>query len=342
MFDAIYTYCIKYNKDNAVRLKTKLLACASMAICISMLIGCEQSTSSSISEATIKTMPIHMRELLARNTIPIHTLPNKDATQAIPSHHPFVNDGFFTVAIISGNSPPITTLALDNKTPIGIEVDVARLIADSLGLKLKLIPTSWEDWPLGIDSGKYDAALINISVSKARKARFDFVTYRKDSLGLFVSVDSPIQKIETAKDVAGQRVIVGAGTNQEKILLSWMDENKKAGLAETVPVYFEDKAMAILALEAGRADVYFVPNPSGTWRMENGAKIKRVGYLNGGWPKTADIAVTLKKNSGLSEAIQKAINGDIQNGKMHEVLSRWGLGDEALQHSEINPQGFGE
>lgn len=333
---------MRYNKDNAVSFKIKHVAYISTLIAIVLLTGCEQSTSSDISEATLKTMPLHMRELLERNTIPIHTAPNQDAIQAIPKNHPLVNDGFFTVAIISGNSPPITTLALDNKTPIGIEVDVARLIADSLGLKLKLIPTSWEDWPLGIDSGKYDAALINISVSKARKARFDFVTYRKDSLGLFVSVDSPIQKIESAKDVAGQRVIVGAGTNQEKILLNWIDENKKAGLPETVPVYFEDKAMAILALEAGRADVYFVPNPSGTWRMENGAKIKRVGYLNGGYPKTADIAVTLKKNSELSNAIQKAVNGDIQNGKMYEVLHRWGLADEVLKHSEINPLGFGE
>lgn len=309
------------------------------------LVGCEphqNSHDASISEATLLTMPANMRDLLARNTVPIHTTLNTDAVSKIPQDYHFVQDGYFTVAIIAGNSPPITTLALDNKTPIGIEVDIARLIADSLGLKLKLIPTSWEDWPLGIDSGKYDAALINISVSKARKARFDFVTYRKDSLGLFVAKDSPIQEIKTAKDVAGQRVIVGAGTNQEKILLEWIDENERLGRAKTTPVYFEDKAMAILALEAGRADVYFVPNPSGTWRMENGANIKRVGYLNGGWPKTADIAVTLKKCTGLTSAIQSAVDGNIKNGNIQQALGRWGLANESLEHSEINPVGFGE
>ncbi|MBF7682442.1 ABC transporter substrate-binding protein [Acinetobacter sp. B5B] len=311
---------------------------------IIMLQGCEphQSSDSSVSNATILTMPKSMRDLLARNSMPIHGKVDITAVESIPAHYHFVNAGYFTVAVIAGNSPPITTLALDNKTPIGIEVDVARLIADSLGLQLKLVPTSWEDWPLGINSGKYDAALINISVSKARKERFDFVTYRKDSLGLFVAKDSSIQHISEAKDVAGQRVIVGAGTNQEKILLRWIDENQKQGLATTTPVYFEDKAMAILAIESGRADVYFVPNPSGTWRMENGARIKRVGYLNGGWPKTADIAVTLKKGTGLDQAIHLAVNANIQNGNMHTVLARWGLVNEVLPYSEINPSGFGE
>lgn len=306
--------------------------------------GCKPSAhdDASISEATLLTMPAKMRDLLAKNTYPVHTTVNSQAVRQIPQNYHFVESGYFTVAIIAGNSPPITTLALDNKTPIGIEVDIARLIAESLGLKLKLIPTSWEDWPLGINSGKYDAALINISVSKARKERFDFVTYRKDSLGLFVAKDSPITQIQTAKDVAGQRVIVGAGTNQEKILLDWIDENERLGRAKTIPVYFEDKAMAILALEAGRADVYFVPNPSGTWRMENGAHIKRVGYLNGGFPKTADIAVTLKKGTGLTSAIQSAVQGNIDNGNIKHVLDRWGLANETLETSEINPVGFGE
>ncbi len=42
-----------------------------------------------------------------------------------------------------------------------------------------MVPTS--DWPLGVTSGKYDAAISNITVTKERKAKFDFATYRKDS-----------------------------------------------------------------------------------------------------------------------------------------------------------------
>ncbi len=54
------------------------------------------------------------------------------------------------------------------------EVDVARLVADSLGLELNVVPTSREDWPLGVPPGSHDAAINNITVTKARKEKFDF------------------------------------------------------------------------------------------------------------------------------------------------------------------------
>lgn len=84
------------------------------------------------------------------------------------------------------NSPPLTVFADDNKTLLGSEADIARLVAESLGLEVNVVPTSWEDWPLGVTSGKYDAAISNITVTKERKEKFDFATYRKDSLGFYV------------------------------------------------------------------------------------------------------------------------------------------------------------
>lgn len=73
------------------------------------------------------------------------------------------------MAIAGLSQPPLTVFADDNKTLIGSEADIARLVADSLGLELNVVPTSWEDWPLGVTSGKYDAAISNITVTKARK-----------------------------------------------------------------------------------------------------------------------------------------------------------------------------
>ncbi|MCL7679589.1 transporter substrate-binding domain-containing protein, partial [Klebsiella pneumoniae] len=102
-----------------------------------------------------------------------------------------------------------------NKTLLGSEADIARLVAESLGLEVNVVPTSWEDWPLGVTSGKYDAAISNITVTKERKEKFDFATYRKDSLGFYVKSTSPLSKIDKAEDIAGLKIIVGSGTNQE-------------------------------------------------------------------------------------------------------------------------------
>ncbi|VTR60856.1 Sulfate starvation-induced protein 7 [Serratia fonticola] len=203
---------------------------------------------------------------LEANKAPINTKINPQAVAQLPKGYHFAVPGKFTVAVSALNSPPLTVFAEDNKTLLGSEVDIARLVADSLGLELNVVPTSWEDWPLGVYSGKYDAAISNITVTKERKEKFDFATYRKDSLGFYVKSDSPIKAIEKAEDIAGLRIIVGSGTNQEAILLAWNQANQQKGLKPFTPIYTKDDAAQTLALQSGRADAFFGPNVTGAWK----------------------------------------------------------------------------
>lgn len=276
------------------------------------------------------------------NKTPITTTANPHAIAQLPKDHRFVQPGKFTVAVAGLNSPPLTVFSDDNKTLLGSEVDIARLVADSLGLELNVVPTSWEDWPLGVASGKYDAAISNITVTKERKEKFDFATYRKDSLGFYVKSTSPISKIEKAEDIAGLRIIVGSGTNQEAILLAWDKANQQKGLKPFVPVYTKDDAAQTLALQSGRADAFFGPNVTGAWKAALTQKTKLVGVVDGGWPKAAHIAVTLKKGNGLVGPVQTALNGVIKNGDYQKVLARWGEDVERIPSSEINPPGLGD
>ena len=110
------------------------------------------------------------------NKTPINTAKNSEAVAQLPKDYRFAVPGKFTVAVAGLNQPPLTVFSDDNKTLLGSEVDVARLVADSLGLELNVVPTSWEDWPLGVASGKYDAAISNITVTKERKQKFDCAT----------------------------------------------------------------------------------------------------------------------------------------------------------------------
>ena len=279
---------------------------------------------------------------LEANKTPINTAKNAQAVAELPKGYRFAQPGKFTVAVAALNSPPLTVFSDDNKTLLGSEVDIARLVADSLGLELNVVPTSWEDWPLGVASGKYDAAISNITVTKERKEKFDFATYRKDSLGFYVKSTSPISKIEKAEDIAGLRIIVGSGTNQEAILLAWDKANQQKGLKPFVPVYTKDDAAQTLALQSGRADAFFGPNVTGAWKAALTQKTKLVGVVDGGWPKAAHIAVTLKKGNGLVGPVQTALNGVIKNGDYQKVLARWGEDVERIPSSEINPPGLGD
>jgi len=256
----------------------------------------------------------------ANNETAIHIAADPQAIARIPANFAFVHPGFLTVATSATNSPPIGLWASDNKTLIGSDPDMARLLAESLGLQLKLVPASWEEWPLGISAGRYDVAMFNIAVTEERKRKFDFATYRADNHAFAVRKGSAISAITGRQDVAGRRIIVGSGTNQEKILLGWDAKNRQEGLAPVQPVYLNDDASATLALLSGRADATFGPQAVAAWKAASRGQTAVVGH----GPYRAWVAVTTKKGNGLAPALQQAVNHAITSGQYQQVLTRWG------------------
>ena len=248
-------------------------------------------------------------------------------------------DGKLTVAVSPG-VPPLASYATDNSTVIGNEVDIAYALGDALGLEVEIVSTAWADWPLGVESGKYEVALSNITVTEARKEKFDFASYRNDQLGFYARSDSEIGEIKSAADVAGQRVIVGSGTNQELILLAWDEENRGNGLEPVQFQYYDDDSASALALQSGRADLTFGPNATAAYKAATDGKTKLVGQVNGGWPLQAQLAVTTARGNGFAAAAQAGLNHLIGNGIYGEILARWGLSSEAILHSELNPPGL--
>ncbi len=264
---------------------------------------------------------------------------NAAAIAAIPADFKFAEAGKFTVAV-SPWDPPIATYATDGATVVGVDPDLASLIADALGLELNLVATAWADWPLGVTSGKYDAVISNVTVTEERKEKFDFSSYRQDVLGFYVRNDSPIQSITEPKDIAGLKVITGSGTNQEKIILEWDRLNREAGLAPVEVQYYDDSAASTLAIQSGRADVEFNPNPTLSYSSAVTGDTRLVGVQSGGWPVKAEIAATTRKGSGLADALTIAINGLIENGLYAQTLERWNVSAEAVEQSQTNPPGL--
>ena len=273
---------------------------------------------------------------LSANEKPLTTAVDPQAVALLPAHYSFAHPGQLTVAVSAQNSPPLSLLASDNRTRIGSDIDIARLLAQSLGLTLNLVPVSWEEWPLGISSGRYDLALVNIAVTEQRKQRYDFATYRTDSLAFSVKSDSPITHISRPEDVAGKRVIVGSGTNQERILLGWNDQLRQRHLTPATPIYLTDDATTTLFLQSGRADINFGPQAAAAWKAALNGRTKVVGYS----PKKAWVATTTRKNSGLVLALHQALNDAIANGNYQKILTRWGEQQEGVNVSQINPPGI--
>lgn len=252
----------------------------------------------------------------------------------------FVKDGVLTVGISTSGHLPLHDYASDSKTVIGYDVDLAQIIADSLGRKLELVSVAWADWPLGLTSGKFDAVISNVTVTEERKQKFDFSTYRKDELGFYVKSDSSIAALKEPKDIVGLKIITDPGTNQEKILLEWDRQNVAAGLKPIEVQYYDDDAVKDLAVQSGRADAVFSVNATQAYSAGINGKTKLVGTVSGGWPLTAEIAVTTRKDSGLAQPLTNVLNDLIASGAYQKVLDAWSLGPEAITEAKTNPPGL--
>nr|WP_221203179.1 ABC transporter substrate-binding protein [Modestobacter versicolor] len=267
----------------------------------------------------------------------VRTEPSDEAIALLPPG--LVDDGVLRVAT-SPFSAPLSFYADDNATAIGNETDIAQLVADGLGLELQLVPTDWANWPLATRSGDVDVTISNVTVTEERKQLFDFSSYRVDELGFLAQAGSDVE-IDEPADVAGLTVAVGSGTNQEKILLAWDEQNRAAGLDPVQVEYFENDGDTTLALQSGRLDLSFGPNATAAYKAARSPEdFAVVGTVNGGWPDTAQIAVATAKGNGLAPAVTAALNAAIEDGSYAEVLERWGLTSEAIERSETNPPGL--
>jgi len=269
----------------------------------------------------------------------IRTTPDAAAVKAIPATFPFAAKDELVIGMTVA-FPPLGTYATDEKTIVGFDPDLAQLVADGLGRRLKIVALAWEDWPLAVQSGKVDAVLSNVTVTEQRKEKFDFSTYRRDVLGFYVASSSPIKTIREPKDVAGLRVITDSGTNQEKILLAWDKENVAHGLKPVQVQYYDDIAVRDVALRSGRADAILSVNSALAYEAAQRGGIRAVGTISGGWPIMADVAITTKKGSGLAAPLTLLLNDLIRSGKYSQVLDRWNLGSEAIDQAKTNPPGL--
>ncbi|WAH95437.1 transporter substrate-binding domain-containing protein [Arthrobacter sp. MMS18-M83] len=142
-----------------------------LAACSDPRASAASAPSSSAGSSAAKTFNLSPEQ----NRFPVQVSP--EAAAQVPQS--VKTDGKLTVAV-SPFAAPLAVYAADNKTPVGNEVDIAVALADPLGLKADIVPTAWADWPLGVESGKYEAVISNVTVTEERKLKFDFASYREE------------------------------------------------------------------------------------------------------------------------------------------------------------------
>src|SRR5437588_8077725 len=108
---------------------------------------------------------------------------------------------------------PDEFIAPDGHTVIGMDPDMVKAIAGVLGLKVKVVNSTFEAIIPGLAAGRYDIGASSFTDTKEREKTVDFVTIT--SVGeAFLTKASGGPKINTLAELCGHTVAVEKGTTE--------------------------------------------------------------------------------------------------------------------------------
>lgn len=211
----------------------------------------------------------------------------------------------------------------------GIDIEIAGLIAEKLGMKLEIVDVDFGAIVAGVSSGKYDIGMAGLTVTEERLESVNFSTsYAHGVQSVIVTEDSPYTSFEefyesfddegnpaTVKE--GIKVGVQQDTTGD---IYASDEPAAWGFGEDNVIRYKDGPTAVQALLSGKITAVIIDNnPAKSYVESNeGLKILEGSYAD------EDYAIAInKENSDLLEKVNNALAELKEEGKLDEIVNKY-------------------
>ena len=229
-------------------------------------------------------------------------------------------------------SPPTNFMATDNKTPLGFNQDIARLIAKKLDLELEIKNVKFDTIIPGLEGGRYNLTVSSMSATAERLKVLDMVDYFRNGSSIAVAHGNP--KNLTNETLCGKNIAVQSGSVQELKRLPKLSKEscESKGKPAIKGVSLPSVQDALTQVASRRIDGVFYDTTSLSW-----ADAQQPGTFEVLKPQvaTADNAVALGKGSALTPAVQAAIQSIMDSPKYKEALNRWGFDSLGIDKATI-------
>jgi polar amino acid transport system substrate-binding protein len=239
--------------------------------------------------------------------------------------------GTLTVAA-DATYPPDEFIASDGKTVIGMDADLAKALADVMGLKASVQNVTFDAIIPGLAAGKYDLGMSSFTDTKDREKVVDFVTYLTAGSAIFGKAEGG-PDLSSLDALCGHKVAAERGTTQQEDIAAQDKKCKAEGKPGVTPVILPDQNGVNLAVTSGRADAAMADSPVAAYIAE-----KSNGQLKvtGGPFPPEPYGIAIPKNSGLAQPVLAGIKALIADGTYTKILEYWGLEDGAIDNPTIN------
>lgn len=199
---------------------------------------------------------------------------------------------------------------------VGIDAEVADLIAKELGMTLEIVDTDFDSIIPGVSGGKYDMGMAGMTVTEDRLQSVNFTTsYATGIQAIIVADGSPITNVDDLFGDGQYKIGVQTATTGD-LYSTWDIEDAGLGTVER----FNKGADAVAALVSGKVDCVIIDNePAKAFVAANtGLKLLDTEYA------VEDYAICYAKgNDELGNKINAALEKLIAEGKVAEVVEKY-------------------
>ncbi len=199
----------------------------------------------------------------------------------------------------------------DDGQPAGVDIDLAQLVADDLGVKLEVIDMNFDLLIDALKSGKGDFIAAGMTATEERATQIDFsVSYTANGLLMVVAADN--DTIKTAADLDGKTIAVQTGTTADV----YATDTVKGATVLT----FNTPIEAGTAVSSGKADVAIIDNlPAKSIAGSSDGKLKVIDEFVTQEPMAMGIA---KGQEDLVAEINKVLQKAIDDGTVQSLTDK--------------------
>lgn len=205
----------------------------------------------------------------------------------------------------------------------GIDVDMIGGVAKALGIKIRLVKTSFEAMIPGLKAGRFDAVMGDLTDTAAREKVVNFVDYLENGQTVIVR-KGETRDFSRPLNLCGYSAAAPKGSLSARITAELSHICTDKGLKPIELKTYPGSAPVFLALDLGRVDVSPITYAIATYLVKQHPE--KYALTENLFYKSYKGAAVLKGRDDLFKALGYGFQAVVGSPNYSVAISHWGLG----------------
>lgn len=222
---------------------------------------------------------------------------------------------------------------MEGENAVGVDIDIAQDIADSLGVDLEILNVSFDSISMYLENGEADLALAAITITDERKEAMEFSDPYTEACQ-YIIVKDDNDDVKTIEDLAGYAIGVHLGTTGDFLVSDLVNLGILANTGASAQQY-KDLSVAAMGLNSGDVQAIVCDKllAENLCEVNDGLKCFEATYEDGSNTTEELAAAAAKGETGLIEKVNEVIASLKEDGKIDQYIL-----DESAKSAALNDE----